>query len=137
VLFKIDQSCFSPEVAYSRDELGRFIRGRGAKTWVAEASGEIIAFLVAGSERGRVGHIVTIDVVAGWRRRGVGRALMDAVERWGEDEGLRVIYLETAVSNEVAQTFYLARGYERRERVDNYYGNGEAAWVMVKWLMRR
>ena len=77
-LHQIDQACFPPGVSYSREELAEFIGHRNSSTWVAEVEGEIAGFLVAGREPQRVGHIITIDVVACWRRRGVGSALMDA-----------------------------------------------------------
>ncbi|PYV22992.1 MAG: hypothetical protein DMG24_15200 [Acidobacteria bacterium] len=133
-LYQIDQACFPPGVSYSREELAGFIGHRGSKTWVAEAEGGIVGFLVAGREPRQVGHIITIDVVERWRRLGIGRALMHAVEQWAERQGLRLIYLETAAGNTTAQKFYAGLGYERFKKVERYYSNGEAAWVMVKWL---
>ncbi len=133
-LYQIDQTCFPPGVAYSRRELENFVTARRSKTWVAEDGQETIGFLVAGQEPQRAGHIITIDVVERWRRRGVGDALMDAAEDWAESEGLSRIYLETAVDNTAAQSFYGRRGYAKFREIENYYGNGAAAWVMVKRL---
>ena len=99
---------------------------------MAEAGDETIGFLVICREPQRTAHIITIDVVEPWRRRGVGGALMDAAEEWAKTKGLALIYLETAVDNTVAQSFYARRGYERFKTVENYYANGAAAWVMFK-----
>jgi len=133
-LYRIDQACFAPGVSYSRGELAAFIRHPSAATWIAEEGQEIVGFLIA--NRGEMGaaHIVTIDVVEGRRRSGIGRALMDAAEAWAAQRGVRLIHLETAVSNRGAQAFYEARGYRKLERIERYYANGEAAWVMVKSL---
>src|SRR5437899_11543946 len=87
-LHQIDQACFPPGVSYSREELAEFIGHRNPATWVAEVEQEITGFLVAGREPQRVAHIITIDVVAGRRGRGVGSALMNAAEEWAARQQL-------------------------------------------------
>ena len=59
---------------------------------------------------------------------------MDAGEDWARRRGLGLVYLETAEDNIAAQTFYDARGYAKYEKLADYYADGTAAWVMVKWL---
>ena len=59
---------------------------------------------------------------------------MDAAEQWARDQGLRMIGLETAQDNLVAQKFYQARGYRKVDEIEQYYGDGATAWVMVKEL---
>jgi ribosomal-protein-alanine N-acetyltransferase len=133
-LYEIDQACFAPGISYSREELERFIAHRNSRTWVAEEAGEIVGFLIANREPRRTMHIVTIDVVAAWRRRGIGALLMDAAERWAKNHALGLIGLETAEDNLGAQRFYKGRGYRKVGKVENYYADGTAAWVMVKEL---
>jgi len=132
--YEIDQACFEPGVSYSREELARFLGHRNSRTWVAEEAGEIAGFLIANRERPSVLHIVTIDVVADWRRRGVGALLMDAAEKWAKDQRLALVGLETAHDNLGAQRFYQKRGYRKVDTVEDYYANGTAAWIMVKEL---
>ncbi len=134
-LYEIDQACFPPGISYSRDEIARFIAKQGSRTWVAEAEDEIVGFLTADRHPTMLlGHVITVDVVEGWRRRGVGTALMDAAEEWARQEGFVAISLETGENNLAAQAFYEARGYSRYEKLERYYANGEGAWIMVKWL---
>lgn len=133
-LYEIDQACFPPGVSYSREELARFVGLRNAKTWVAQEGQTIVGFLVGNREPGRVWHIVTIDVLGRWRRWGVGTALMDAAEDWATAQGIKIIYLETAENNLAAQAFYDQRGYSKYERLERYYEDGTAAWIMVKRL---
>jgi ribosomal-protein-alanine N-acetyltransferase len=133
-LYEIDQACFPPGVSYGRCELAGFIAARGSRTWIAEEGGQIIGFLIADRAGPRVAHIITIDVRATHRRRGAGRILMDAAEAWAREQKLELIYLETAEDNLVAQRFYQARRYTKVERVERYYANGQAAWVMAKRL---
>jgi ribosomal protein S18 acetylase RimI-like enzyme len=77
-LWRIDQECFAPELAYSRTELGGYIRRRSSVTVVAEREGEIAGYVVA--ERGgrKTGHIITLDVSGRARRSGLGSKLMAA-----------------------------------------------------------
>ena len=111
-----------------------FITERRSRTWVAEAGEDIIGFLIASLEAEDTAHFVTIDVVASSRRKGVGRALMEAAEGWAKEKRVKILYLETAEDNLIAQRFYQARGYLQVERIDGYYSNGGAAWVMAKRL---
>ncbi|MBI4164773.1 MAG: GNAT family N-acetyltransferase [Acidobacteria bacterium] len=133
-LYKIDQVCFPPGIAYPKSELMRFITERNSRTWVAESGDDIIGFLIASLEAEDTAHIVTIDVVASSRRKGVGKALMGAAEDWAREQRATVLYLETAEGNIAAQRFYRARGYLKVEKVVGYYSNGAAAWVMAKRL---
>lgn len=137
-LYRIDQACFPPGISYSRTELGRFIAHRQSRTWVAEEGGEIAGFLVANRHPAQpLAHIITIDVIEPARRRGVGRALMDAVEDWARQQRLQAVALETAEHNLAARKFYAARGYAIHEKLEHYYVDGAAAWVMVKWLGKK
>ena len=133
-LWAIDQACFPPDISYSQNEIAGFIMYPGSRTWVAEEGGAIMGFLIAGRQSRGVGHIVTIDVVGPSRRRGVGSKLMEAAEQWAREQGMAFIHLETAVDNLPAQRFYAARGYRRSRRIEDYYRNGLAAWLMVKGL---
>jgi ribosomal-protein-alanine N-acetyltransferase len=133
-LYEVDQACFAPGIAYSKRELSAFIRNRNSETWIAEENGEIAGFLIAEREPRKVLHLITIDVVATFRRRGVGSLLMDAAESWAREQDLKLIGLETAVDNLAAQTFYSERGYRKVGEIEGYYGDGTSAWVMVKEL---
>jgi len=133
-LYAIDQVCFPPGISYSKSEIARFISHRGSRAWVAEDANGIAGFLIAGKASREVGHIVTIDVLAGWRRKGVGRTLMDAVEAWAVEQRLRMLYLETAEDNHAAQRFYQRRNYIKIDEIERYYSDGKAAWVMAKTI---
>jgi [ribosomal protein S18]-alanine N-acetyltransferase len=133
-LLQIDQECFPPGISYSRYELESFLGHRLSRAWVAEDGNAAAGFIIAMREPQRVGHIITIDVLASARRRGVGSLMMDAAESWAKEARLKLMYLETADDNDVAQRFYSVRDYLKVERIENYYANGAAAWVMAKRL---
>jgi [ribosomal protein S18]-alanine N-acetyltransferase len=133
-LYEIDQACFPPGISYTREELRAFIGHGNSQTWLAEETDKITGFLIAHREPRRILHIVTIDVLKPWRRGGVGSLLMEAAETWGRDHDFRMVALETAEDNVVAQKFYQSRGYRKVDEIAQYYADGSTAWVMVKEL---
>jgi ribosomal-protein-alanine N-acetyltransferase len=143
-LWRIDQTCFDPQLAYSRLELAFYMRRPGAFTLVAEAEAEgapgngspplrILGFVVAEARR-KTGHIITIDVVAEARRGGVGARLLLAAEERLQQAGSVVVELETPVNNAAAIRFYKQMGYFVEKTVTAYYSNQMDALVMKKEL---
>jgi [ribosomal protein S18]-alanine N-acetyltransferase len=134
VLWRMDQECFAPGIAYSKAELRAYIRNRGSFTLVAVhgESGEPQGFLVAYG--GPVGHIITIDVGSAFRRLGVGSLLLNAAEARLRSAGSRAAGLETAVDNIGALAFYKRHGYSVVRTWPRYYSNGLDALVLQKSL---
>ncbi|MDI7276550.1 MAG: GNAT family N-acetyltransferase [Anaerolineae bacterium] len=58
----------------------------------------------------------TIGVRSGFRRRGIGRMLLDAVEEWAIPRGATSIELSVYEFNEGAIAFYQRLGYETLRR---------------------
>ena len=133
-LLRIDTACFPPLIAYSAEEMADFIGDPASRTWVAEGSGEVLGFLIATRIQFRRLHVVTLDVVESWRRRGVGRALMTTAEDAARGNKVPVISLETAENNLNAQAFYRLQGFRKARRITGYYPDGTAAWLMLKTL---
>ncbi|MBV8051634.1 MAG: GNAT family N-acetyltransferase [Acidobacteriaceae bacterium] len=138
-LWEIDQRCFLPEIAYSQGELSSYIQRRASFTIVAEqhetASGSntIAGFIVAEGS-GRVGHIISIDVLPGARRWGLGSKLLLGAEDRLRSRECRSVVLETAVDNTGALAFYKRHGYTVLRVYPRYYSNGVDALVLGKSL---
>jgi ribosomal-protein-alanine N-acetyltransferase len=142
-LWDIDQQCFAPGIAYSREELETYIRRKDAFTLVVEATrtngqkaGAIVGFLVAEARRD-TGHILTIDVLPSARQVGVGSKLLSAAEDKLRNGGCRYVYLETAVDNQIALVFYKRQGYFLEKVVPHYYANGVDALILQKDLQQK
>jgi ribosomal-protein-alanine N-acetyltransferase len=139
-LWWIDQQCFAPEIAYSRQELRTYMRRHGAFTLVAANTtahsatnhGGLGGFLVAQS--GLTGHVITIDVLKSSRRAGVGSLLLRSAEERLAAAGSKVVGLETAVDNLAALAFYKRHGYSVVRTWPHYYANGVDALVLEKRL---
>ena len=159
-LWRIDQACFDPQLAYSRPEMAFYMRRPGSFTLVADAEAKakaktedgeargnrgapapsilrcgILGFIVAENRR-QSGHIITIDVVAAARRAGVGSALLRAAEERLLRAGAVAVALETPVNNEAAIRFYKREGYFVEKTVAGYYSGQLDALVMAKELAR-
>jgi ribosomal protein S18 acetylase RimI-like enzyme len=140
-LWRIDQACFDPQLAYSRPEMAFYMRRPGSFTLVAEVEGSkvpgngILGFIVA-ETRHKSGHIITIDVVAKARRAGVGSALLQAAEDQLLRAGVVAVALETPVNNAAAIRFYKQKGYFVEKTVAGYYSKEMDALVMTKELAR-
>jgi len=133
-LWRIDQECFPPGIAYSRQELKVYVRRRGAFTLVATNpdKDEIAGFVVA--HGGLTGHIITIDVITPVRRSGVGSQLLEAAENRLREGGSKAVGLETAVDNAAALAFYKRHGYHVVNTWPRYYSNGVDALLLSKNL---
>jgi ribosomal-protein-alanine N-acetyltransferase len=139
-LWRIDQECFAPGIAYSRLELAAYIRLRGAFTIVAEPKGAasesaILGFIVAQANRRGVGHILTIDVPPASRRFGVGSKLLATAEARLRVASCHRVVLETAVDNVSALPFYKRHQYSVVKTIPRYYSNGVDAFVLEKELL--
>jgi len=59
----------------------------------------------------RVANVENLAIREGFRRAGVGRALMRQAERWAEDRGASEIELSVYQFNQSAMSFYRELGY--------------------------
>jgi GNAT superfamily N-acetyltransferase len=58
------------------------------------------------------GHISVLVVTASGEGRGVGRALMEAGEKWARQQGYRILTLNAFMRNHKARKLYQNLGYE-------------------------
>ena len=136
-LWRMDQECFAPGIAYSKAELRSYVRHGGAFTLVATdaENGSMAGFIVV--HGGPSGHVITIDVLAEARRSGVGSMLLRAAEERLRAAGSRAVGLETAVDNLGALSFYKRHGYSVIRSWPRYYSNGVDALVLRKELLKK
>jgi ribosomal-protein-alanine N-acetyltransferase len=140
-LYQIDQACYPRGIAYSRAMLRWYLKQRGSFCVVAEADAEpesgsgfpIAGFIIA-QGNGDAGYIVTIDVLEGQRRGGVGTALLEEAERRLASMRVRYIELQTATNNEAGIAFWQRHGYRSSGISAGYYLGRIDAYLMNKRL---
>jgi ribosomal-protein-alanine N-acetyltransferase len=140
-LHQLDGVCFTPEIAYSKAELKHFLTHPSCSCWIAERpQNKLAGFVIIerANRNGRLaGHIVTLDVDPGERRRGLGTLLMETAEEQMKHEGVAVMSLEVAENNVAARRFYRGLGYTASGRIAKYYGGRVDAEVMEKIILLR
>lgn len=144
-LHRIDQACYPSDTAYSRAELRTYMGFAGADCVVAEIAGESVArdnsrgaARIAGfcitARREDHGHVITMDVLAEFRRCGIGTALLAEAERRLAAAGVRRVGLETATDNAAGIAFWQKRQYTSVGVKKGYYAGRRDAYYMTKAL---
>jgi ribosomal-protein-alanine N-acetyltransferase len=132
-VYELEKKCFKdpyPEAVllmlyHLYPELFFIAENTGEKKIVGYASGMVRA--------DGFGHIISICVGEEYRRRGIGRKLMEVLE-----SAMRVSFnvcnfrLEVRVSNESAIKLYESLGYKTVSRLKSYYLDGEDGYLMIK-----
>lgn len=101
---------------------------------VAEEGGRVVGYAACWVvvDQAELGNIA---VAPEWRRLGVGARLLEAVIEHARERGVRELFLEVRVSNDVAQRLYQRHGFREVGRRRNYYvAPVEDALVMCKLL---
>jgi GNAT superfamily N-acetyltransferase len=103
------------------DAIHRWVREslESGTVLVAEDEGTIVGFASV-KERDhftgvRLAYVGELAVATEAEGRGVGRALMAAVETWARERGLARILLDTGAANTEARAFYARLGFEESE----------------------
>src|SRR5947209_7753233 len=109
-LYHLDQLCFSPGIAYSKMMLRYFLNLPSADCLMAEIDGKVAGFLLA-EENAPLAHIITLDVGAAYRKKGVVSALVAEMERHLIYRKVKTVLLETSVENEAGIAFWQRHGY--------------------------
>jgi ribosomal protein S18 acetylase RimI-like enzyme len=135
-LYKLDQSCFPRGIAYSKTTLRYFLALPSAECLVAVEENDIAGFILSELD-GPVAHIITLDVAEVHRRSGVGSLLLNAAERSLYAQGVRGMYLETAVNNHAAVNFWSRHGYIVEGTLKRYYLSRIDGYEMRKALRSR
>ena len=132
-LHRLDQSCFPAGISYSKTTLRYFLTIPSADCVVALDENKIAGFIVS-EENPPLAHIITLDVDATHRRRGIGTALLEKLESNLAARGVRSILLETASDNEAAVAFWKRHGYRIEATLKRYYLGRIDAYEMRKIL---
>ena len=113
------RACF-PEGPWDAATLERILALAGGFGYLAWQGDTPVGFILARDLAGDV-EILSVGVLPQWRRRGVGRALIDAVVAKCEQDGLGSIVLEVASENAAARALYAAFGFVQVGRRPGYY----------------
>ena len=136
-LCSVEKECFAAE-AFSKELVASLLQDRSAVSLLAKVTDEAIGFIIAQTytKKGcRIVHVLTVDVAPKARRMGVGRRLLEELERRAREKGVVASCLEVDATNSAARKLYRSLGYAETGFVRGYYRSGGDCITMVKTLL--
>ncbi len=123
---------------FTRRQLRHLLQRAHGLTLIAEDSTDTGVPLGYGTllfrRNSRAARLYSLCVAPEARGQGVGKALLEALERDGRKRGCERMTLEVRADNRVALGLYRRAGFRLACWLDDYYEDGCAAWRMVKAL---
>ena len=140
---ELEEQCF-PEEPWSRQMFEEELRNDMALFVVAEEQGtnesgehceakdRIVGYIIAWVIAPVESQVGSIAVLPEYRRRGLGRQMLEILFAACRETGTRDTYLEVRVSNEPAIALYRSMGFENDGIRKRYYQDGEDAYTMAR-----
>jgi GNAT superfamily N-acetyltransferase len=105
-----------PAEPVSRADTAAYLADPAVLHWVAEDDDLVVGDLLCyverrSTERPRDLLLYEIGVREGYRRRGIGTRLLEAMRKWMEDESVEEVWV--LADNSEAEKFYASFGFER------------------------
>ncbi|PWS35576.1 GNAT family N-acetyltransferase [Falsiroseomonas bella] len=113
-----------------------FLAGEAEEVWLTAAGGAAVAYVAPERMTQGSWNLLLIAVHPGHQRRGLGAALVAAVEAEVIARGGRLLLVETSSLPDFDGTraFYRRQGYEQEARIRDFYQAGEDKVVFRKLL---
>lgn len=124
-LYEIERQSFRSE-AFSKRQISYLLKDYNSISLVARVDNEIVAFVIGRIEvevEMLYGHIFTLETVPAYRRKGIAKKLLSALEKLFLERGASESRLEVREDNSFAICLYQKLGYKQIGRVEGYYGN--------------
>lgn len=108
----------------TKRQLEKLLTDGGNRIYVAEADGTVVGYVHANDYdllyAPHMKNIMGIAVSSGFRRSGIGRLLLEAVEQWAAQTGACGVRLVSGASRTGAHGFYRACGYQETKEQKNF-----------------
>jgi ribosomal-protein-alanine N-acetyltransferase len=130
-LFKIEEQCFDQE-AFTKRQIAYLLSDYNTISLIAKLENEIAGFILAQIEIENdtlFGHIITINVVPAFRKKGIGSKMMEEMEAILKQKGISECHLEVREDNSPALKLYQNCGYQKIGRLEKYYGKAHGLYL--------
>lgn len=133
VVARIEKECFS--LPWSEKSFQESLALSYGIFFVAEYMGEIAGYIGV-YQMGDESDITNVAVSSAHRRIGIGKKLLEEVEKYATDNGIHSVTLEVRESNTPAINLYKAMGYKNIGIRKNFYEKPtENAIIMIRQFL--
>lgn len=112
------------ELAKTREKLGELLSRSENKILVAVCNGEVVGYIHACDYdviySDHMKNIMGIAVLSSFKQKGIGKALLTEIEKWGEETGACGIRLVSGATRTGAHEFYRRCGYDGGKQQINF-----------------
>jgi ribosomal-protein-alanine N-acetyltransferase len=129
--YEIEKQCFERE-AFSKQQIAYLLTDYNAIGLAARINNEIAGFVIGRIDVGRnvtSGHILTLDVLPPYRRKGIAQRLLLEIETVFKERGIKECRLEVREGNVAASNLYQKFGYKKVGKLEKYYGNAHGLYL--------
>jgi ribosomal-protein-alanine N-acetyltransferase len=130
-LYEIERRCFESE-AFTKQQIASLLTDYNSISLIAKTNGKIVGFIIGMlyKENGKtVGHILTVDVLPEYRRRGIGLRLLREIEGIFKGKGACICVLEVREDNAAALRLYQKLAYQKVAKLKHYYGSAHGIFL--------
>jgi [ribosomal protein S18]-alanine N-acetyltransferase len=130
-LYQIEEQCFDQE-AFTKHQIAYLLTDYNTISLVAKSNSDIAGFIIAQVEiEGETlyGHIITINVSPGYRRKGIATKLIQEIELLLKQKGITESHLEVREDNNAAIKLYQRLQYQKISKLEKYYGNKHGLYL--------
>lgn len=127
VLEAIHAASFAPADRWSAASFATLLALPGHAGLLDAAAGFVLGRVAADE-----GELLTLAVLPGCRRRGIGRALLRGWRQIAAGQGAATLFLEVEAGNASALALYVAEGFRQTGCRRAYYPNGGDALLYAR-----
>ena len=125
-IYDLNQSAFGHDFPLEKTKrrLAEILKRDTDKIYVACLDGQVVGYIHGGDYECTFSeplkNILSLAVDTGFRGKGIGKALLNAVEDWARECGCCGVRLVSGFDRTNAHEFYLHCGYTRRKKQENF-----------------
>lgn len=130
-LYAIERQCFSEE-AFSRQQIAYLLTDYNTIALAAKNNVDIFGFIIAQidvEDSVEFGHIVTLNIPANYRKKGVATKLLHEMQMLLKQRGINECRLEVREDNHPALNLYQKLGYQIVGKLECYYGKKHGLYL--------
>ena len=130
-LFQIEQQCFDQE-AFTKHQIAYLLSDYNTIALCAKIDSAIAGFIIGQIEienETLFGHIITINVVPAFRKKGIGSKMLKEIETLLKQKGISECHLEVREDNSTALKLYQNSGYQKIGKLEKYYGKAHGLYL--------